>query len=98
MKTRSLNRPIVLAVLLLAAMLAVFSLACAPAANEGASMPMEMESMDMEGMAVDESNLNLKIGEQTPPFAMILADGAEVSSDDLAASGRPAHLFWFATW
>ena len=98
MKTRSLNRPIVLAVLLWAAMLAVFSLACAPAANEGAGMPMEMESMDMKGMAVDESNLKLKIGEQTPPFAMVLSDGTQVSSADQAASGRAAHLFWFATW
>ena len=92
MKTGSLNRPIVLAVLLLAAMLAVSSVACAPASNDAGM------SMDMEGMAVDESNLNLKIGETTPPFAMVLSDGAEVSSDDLAASGRPAHLFWFATW
>ena len=92
MKTGSLNRPIVLAVLLLAAMLAVFSVACAPASNDAGM------SMAMERMAVDESNLNLKIGEQTPPFAMILANGTEVSSDDLAASGRPAHLFWFATW
>ena len=97
MKIRSLNRPIVLAVLLLAAMLAVYSVACAPASDD-AGMSMDMDSMDMEGMAVDESNLNLKIGEQTPPFAMILADSTEVSSDDLAASGRPAHLFWFATW
>ena len=95
MKIRSLNRPFVLAVLLWAAMLAVFSVACAPASNDAG---MSMDSMGMEGMAVDESNLNLKIGEQTPPFAMILANGTEVSSDDLAASGRPAHLFWFATW
>ena len=92
MKISSLNRPTVLAALLLAAMLAVFSLACAPASNDAGM------AMDMEGMEVDESNLNLKIGETTPPFAMVLSDGAEVSSDDLAASGRPAHLFWFATW
>ena len=92
MKIGSLNRPIILAVLLLAVMLAVFSLACAPASNDAGM------SMDMGEMTVDESNLNLKIGEQTPPFAMKLADGTEVSSDHLAASGRPAHLFWFATW
>ncbi len=95
MKIRSLNKTIVLVVLLLAAMLVAFSVACAPASDDDG---MSMDSMDMEGMAVGESNLKLKIGEQTPPFAMILANGTEVSSDDLAASGRPAHLFWFATW
>ncbi len=92
MKIRSLNRPIVFPVLLWAAMLVVFSLACAPASNDG-----EM-SMDMEGMQVDESNLKLKIGEQTPPFAMVLADGTNVSSAGLADQSQPAHLFWFATW
>lgn len=92
MKIRSVNRRIVLAVSLLAAMLAVFSLACAPASNDGGM------SMDMEGMAVDESNLTLKIGEQTPPFAMVLSDGSQVSSTDLADKEQPAHLFWFATW
>ncbi|MDE2787983.1 MAG: hypothetical protein OXL37_15150 [Chloroflexota bacterium] len=86
------NRPIVLAVLLWAAMLVVFSLACAPASNDAGM------SMDMEGMEVDESNLNLKIGEQTPPFAMILSDGTQVSSADLSDEDQPAHLFWFATW
>jgi len=95
MKIGSLNRPIVLAVLILAAMLAVFSLACAPASEDGG---MSMDSMDMGEMAVDESNLNLKIGEQTPPFAMMLSDGSQVSSSDLADKEQPTHLFWFATW
>lgn len=95
MKIRSLNKPIVLVVLLWAAMLVVFSLACAPASNDAG---MSMESMNMGEMAVDESNLNLKIGEQTPPFAMVLSDGSQVSSTDLADKEQPAHLFWFATW
>lgn len=95
MKIWSLNKTTVLVVLLLAAVLAVFSVACAPASNDAGT---SMESMDMEGMAVDESNLKLKIGEQTPPFAMVLSDGTQVSSADQAASGRAAHLFWFATW
>ena len=92
MKIRSLNKPIVLAVLPLVAMLVVFSVACAPASDDAGM------SMDMEGMTVDESNLNLKIGEQTPPFAMTLSDGSQVSSTDLADKEQPAHLFWFATW
>lgn len=92
MKIRSLNKPIVLVVLLLVAMLVVFSVACAPASDDAGM------SMNMEGMAVDESNLNLKIGEQTPPFAMVLSDGNQVSSTDLADKEQPAHLFWFATW
>ena len=92
MKAEIINRTVYLVALALAAMLFAFSLACAPAAEDGGM------SMDMEGMAVDESNLNLKIGEQTPPFAMVLSDGTEVSSAGLADAGQPAHLFWFATW
>ncbi len=69
--------------------------ACAPAANDGGS---GMAGMEMDSMAAPEDSGNLKIGEPSPPFAMILADGSEISSDALAASGQPAHLFWFATW
>ena len=78
---------------LLTVVLTVFALSCAPAANDGQS---EMAGMDMS--AVDESDVDLKIGETAPPFAMILTDGAEVSSASLAENGRASHLFWFATW
>ena len=69
--------------------------ACAPASNEDGG---GMAGMDMSSMAMPEDSGNLKIGQASPPFAMVLADGAQVSSDDLAASGQPVHLFWFATW
>ena len=92
MKTGLINKAVLHAALPLAALVFVFVVACAPASEDGGM------SMDMEGMAVDESNLNLKIGEQTPPFAMVLSDGTEVSSADLADEEQPAHLFWFATW
>ena len=87
---RSSGTPLIIAALLLAASFAVLALSCAPASNEG--------GMDMAGMAPGEGDVDLKIGETAPPFAMTLADGAEVSSASLAEKGRPAHLFWFATW
>ena len=80
---------------LLTVVLTVFALSCAPAANDGQS---EMAGMDMSAMAMDESDVDLKIGETAPPFAMILTDGVEVSSAGLAENGRASHLFWFATW
>lgn len=80
---------------LLTVALAVFMLSCAPAANEGQG---GMAGMDMSAMAMDESDVDLKIGEATPPFTMILTDGSEVSSASLAEKGRASHLFWFATW
>ena len=82
-----------LATLAIALVIAVLALSCAPASNEAG-----MDGMDMAGMAPGESDVDLKIGETAPPFAMTLADGAEVSSASLAEKGRPAHLFWFATW
>ena len=80
---------------LLTVALGVFVLSCAPAANEGQG---DMAGMDMSAMAMDESDVDLKIGETAPSFAMILTDGSEVSSVSLAEKGRASHLFWFATW
>ena len=92
-----MNRPLKLRPLLCAiAITALLAIAaCAPASNDGGT---GMAGMEMDSMAAPEDSGNLKIGEASPPFAMILADGSEVSSGSLAASGRPAHLFWFATW
>lgn len=88
------NKTLLLATLLAVA-LAIFLLSCAPAADQGQS---EMAGMDMSAMTMDESDVDLKIGETAPPFAMILTDGSEVSSAGLAEKGRASHLFWFATW
>ncbi|MCY4557798.1 MAG: hypothetical protein OXF79_15755 [Chloroflexi bacterium] len=92
-----MNKPSKLRLLLGAmAFTAVLAMAaCAPASDGGGN---GMAGMEMGSMAAPEDSGNLKIGEASPPFTMILADGSEVSSHDLAASGRPAHLFWFATW
>ena len=38
------------------------------------------------------------VGNTSPPFAMTLEDGAEVSLKSLVDEKQPAHLFWFATW
>ncbi len=40
----------------------------------------------------------LEIGKATPPFALTLSDGSQVTSHALAEADQPAHLFWFATW
>ena len=80
----------VLATLAIAAVIASLALSCAPASDQA--------GMGMDGMAPGGGDIDLKIGETAPPFAMTLADGTEVSSESLTASGRPAHLFWFATW
>ena len=98
MKISTLHRTMLAAAMLLAAMALALAIACAPASNDG-GMSMEMEGMEgMAGMEVDESNLKLKIGQASPPFAMVMADGTQVSSEELADQGQPAHLFWFATW
>ena len=41
---------------------------------------------------------SLDVGQPTPPFAMTLVDGSQVTSSDLDGADQPAHLFWFATW
>lgn len=79
-----------LCVMGLAALLAIAG--CAPASNDGGA------GMEMGSIAAPDDSVSLKIGQVSPPFTMILADGSQVSSDDLVASGRPSHLFWFATW
>ncbi len=92
-----MNKPLKLWLLLCAmavsALLAIA--ACAPASDDGGN---GMAGMEMGSMAAPEDSGNLKIGQASPPFTMMLANGSEVSSHDLATSGRPAHLFWFATW
>ena len=40
----------------------------------------------------------IAVGEQSPPFAITLADGSEVTSANLDEADQPVHLFWFATW
>ena len=38
------------------------------------------------------------VGNTSPPFAMTLEDGTEVSLKSLVDEDQAAHLFWFATW
>ena len=38
------------------------------------------------------------VGNTSPPFAMTLTDGSEVSLKDIVDGNQPTHLFWFATW
>jgi len=40
----------------------------------------------------------IDVGNTSPPFAMTLEDGSEVSLKDIVDNDQPAHLFWFATW
>ncbi len=38
------------------------------------------------------------VGETPPDFAMQLADGMAITSQDLSAAGRPVFMMYFATW
>lgn len=38
------------------------------------------------------------VGNTSPPFAMTLEDGTEVSLKTLVEENQATHLFWFATW
>lgn len=38
------------------------------------------------------------VGETPPAFAMNLADGTQVASADLGATGRPVFMHYFSTW
>lgn len=67
------------------ALLLSLSLGCAPASGGSAA------STGSEAAAVG-------VGKTSPPFAMTLADGSEVTSADIVADEQPVHLFWFATW
>lgn len=40
----------------------------------------------------------IDVGNTSPPFAMTLLDGSEVSLKDIVDDSQPTHLFWFATW
>lgn len=43
-------------------------------------------------------SVGIEVGSQSPPFAMTLSDGSEVTSASLDEADQPVHLFWFATW
>ena len=49
-----------------------------------------------DGPAVGVEGID--VGNTSPPFAMTLTDGSEVSLKDIVGENQPAHLFWFATW
>ena len=38
------------------------------------------------------------VGELVPDFEVTFIDGSSVSREELAADGRPAFLFFMATW
>ena len=38
------------------------------------------------------------VGDTSPPFAMTLEDGSQVSLKNLVEDNQATHLFWFATW
>lgn len=39
-----------------------------------------------------------RVGERAPDFQVTFLDGTSVSREELAAEGRPAFLFFMATW
>jgi peroxiredoxin len=38
------------------------------------------------------------VGDRAPDFALALTDGSTVTSESLAAAGKPMFLFFMATW
>ena len=46
------------------------------------------------------SNLEIgsAVGERAPDFEVTFQDGSSVSREELAAEGRPAFLYFMATW
>ena len=46
----------------------------------------------------DSGGEGIDVGNTSPPFAMTLMDGSEVSLKNLVEENQAAHLFWFATW
>ena len=50
------------------------------------------------GGAGGEVGEGIEVGNTSPPFAMTLEDGSEVSLKNIVDDDQPAHLFWFATW
>ncbi len=45
-----------------------------------------------------EVKIGSAVGERVPDFKVTFLDGSSVSRDELAAEGRPAFLFFMATW
>jgi peroxiredoxin len=39
-----------------------------------------------------------QVGERVPDFTLKLADGTQVTSQELLVKHRPTYLFFFATW
>ena len=37
-------------------------------------------------------------GNTSPPFAMALEDGSQVTLKNIVDGNKAVHLFWFATW
>ena len=80
------------------------------AASRGESAPTPVETPLKTGPTATVSNaaepapeqktipVGLKIGERLPDFAILLADGATVTSQQLILEGKPAFLMFFATW
>ncbi len=48
--------------------------------------------------APSAQNDGVDVGNTSPPFAMTLEDGSQVSLKNLVEDNQAAHLFWFATW
>ena len=45
-----------------------------------------------------EVKIGSAIGERAPDFEVTFLDGTSVSREELAAEGRPAFLYFMATW
>lgn len=69
------------------ALLAVLAIACAPTSGGTATIT-----------DTGAASRGVEVGNISPPFAMQLADGSEVSLKNLVDNQQPVLMMYFATW
>ena len=99
----SVNNP-ALSLLVIAVVALMLGLGCASSAAVPAETPTAANPGAVaSGGAVDTPEaaaipVGASVGERVPGFAILLADGTTVTSQELALQGKPAFLMFFATW
>ena len=70
--------------------------ATSPAAATATAAPTATAASN--GTPADAPPVGADAGNSLPHFDMTLADGSTVSTELLAAEGKPAFLYFFSTW
>ena len=93
---------LLLALAMVATAAVLFGCGTEPASQypEGASAPDPVVTVEAVGMETMEAPVEVgyEVGLRAPEFAMSLLDGAEVTASSLSAEGKPAFLYFHATY